>query len=44
MHPNNQLQAESEALFQAMLHPLHSFTNEEQHKKLDYSWYRKYEW
>jgi len=40
-HPNNQLRAESEvalcALFLAMLCPLHSVTNEEQYKKLEYS-------
>ena len=45
-HPNNQLWAESKVahsvLFLAMLHLLHSITNEEQYKKLEYTWYRKY--
>ena len=36
-HPNNQLQADGEvahcALFLAMLHQLHSITNEQQYKE-----------
>jgi len=45
VHPNNQLQAESEvahcASFLAMFHPLHSIKNEEQYKKLEYTRYIK---